>query len=514
MTPRPEARRPSTADSRTVDSRTEARRLTAADPRAEVRRLAADARTEARRLAVPDSRPGVRRPTGPDPRSEGRRPTGPDPRTEPRRSVVGDSRSAVRPRPGPDDLRRTFEAVPPRTSQGDEPFADSWWGRAWVDALESLSMDEARLARGRTYADSGKVAAITVTPGRVVAYVHGSRPRPYRTELRLRVLTDPDWDTFLDAVAARPGHLAALLDKEMPHSLVDAATEAGVVLLPVPDDLDPGCTCPDRGRPCKHVSALCYQMARLLDTDPFVLLLLRGRGERELLEELGHRNAAHEARERPCAATTPSVSAREALADRPLPPLPAPLPLPPHPGQPPAYPGLPGARDPLALDHLATDAAARAHTLLITGVDPLARLTPWQDAVRLAASRPTAGLTATTRALYRELAYATGRTPTDLARAVAAWRQGGAEGLAVLETPWDPPAGPFDRARPALAAADFPRFHPWRNRLTHPDGTLQLRFGHDGRWYGYESEPGEDDWWPRATPDTDPVGTLMGLGGG
>ncbi|MEV7403828.1 SWIM zinc finger family protein [Streptomyces sp. NPDC091267] len=436
------------------------------------------------------------------------------PGSPPRPSARRDPRPVARSRPGPDDLRRTFEAVPARTSGDDEPFADSWWGRAWVAALEALSMDGARLARGRDYADGGHVAAVTVTPGRVVAYVHGSRPRPYRAELRLRTFADADWETFLDAVAARPGHLAALLTKEMPHSLADTAAAAGVVLLPGANDLDPSCSCPDRGWPCKHVAALCYQMARLLDSDPFVLLLLRGRGERELLEDLGRRNAAHSARERPAAPATPSVPAQEALAERFLPPLPAPFPTQPHPGQPPSYPSLPGGREPLALDQLATDAAGRAHALLTTGLDPLAGLTPWQDAVRLAAARPTAGLTATTRALYRELASATGRNITDLARAVAAWRQGGADGLAVLETPWDPPAGPFDRARPALAAAGFPRFQPWRNHLTHPGGTLQLRFGHDGRWYGYESDPGQDEWWPRAAPDSDPVGALLELSGG
>ncbi|CAM5670967.1 hypothetical protein SCALM49S_08937 [Streptomyces californicus] len=205
-------------------------------------------------------------------------------------------------------------------------------------------------------------------------------------------------------------------------------------------------------------------------------------------------------RERPAAPGLLSVAARDAFAVRFRPPLP-PLPAPPHPGQPPSYPDLPGARDPLGLDHLATDAAARAHALLTTGRDPLAGLTAWQDAVRLAASRPTAGLTATTRALYRELAYASGRTTTDLARAVAGWRQGEAEGLAVLETPWDPP-GPFDRARPALAAAGHPRFTPRRNHLTHPGGPLQLRFGRDMRWYGYESDPGAEDWWPARGPWT------------
>ncbi|MFE3326341.1 hypothetical protein ACFXN4_16205, partial [Streptomyces sp. NPDC059176] len=204
-----------------------------------------------------------------------------------------------------------------------------------------------------------------------------------------------------------------------------------------------------------------------------------------------------------------SVPARDALAARPRPALPPPLPVPDHPGRPPVYPHAAGAPDPLALDLLATEAAARAHATLRTGQDPIGGLSPWQDAVRLAAAQPGSGLTATTRALYTALARATGRTPTELARAVAGWRQGGLAGLTVLEESWDPPAGPFDRARPALAAADHPHFRPWRNRLSTP--SLQLRLGRDGLWYGYESDPGRDDWWPRGTPDRDPVGALTAL---
>lgn len=92
---------------------------------------------------------------------------------------------------------------------------------------------------------------------------------------------------------------------------------------------------------------------------------------------------------------------------------------------------------------------------------------------------------------------------------MAAWRQGGLAALVVLEEPWDPPAGPFDRARPALIAADFPHFRPWRNHLS--TRSLQLRFGRDGLWYGYESDPDREDWWPRGTPDADPVGALTAL---
>ncbi len=412
--------------------------------------------------------------------------------------------------PGRDgELRRTFPALPVRP-YGTDTFAETWWGNAWVAALEEMALDSARLGRGKVYAGEGHVDAITVTPGLVLAYVHGSRPRPYRVQIRMRTLADDDWERFLDAAAERPGHIAALLDKDLPQSLADS----GVDLLPGPGDLVPHCSCPDSGHPCKHAAALCYQTARLLDEDPFVLLLLRGRGERELLDALSRRNAALAARSARAAQepALPGVRARDALAPRALPPLPAPLPPPAHPGQPPVYPASPGGPDPFALDQLATDAAARAHALLTTGRDPVAELTLWQDAVRLAATRPGSGLTATTRALYASLATAAGRTPADLARAVAAWRQGGLEGLAVLEEPWDPPAGRFDRARPLLLAADFPAFRPWRNHLTHPRGHIQLRLGHDGLWYAYESEPGHDDWWPRGTPDLDPVGALTGLG--
>ncbi|MFZ3469544.1 SWIM zinc finger family protein [Streptomyces sp. 4.24] len=396
-----------------------------------------------------------------------------------------------------DDRRRTFETVPP----GSE--AVSWWGRAWVSALEAVARDGARLARGRTYAAEGHVDAVTITPGRIVAYVRGSRPRPYRTELSLPAFGDAEWRELLEAVAADPTALAALLDREVPESLAET-------VLPGAGELVAQCSCPDVARPpCKHAAALCYRAARLLDGDPFVLLLLRGRGERELLEELTRRNAAHAAREQPDTTPDfPGVPAREALARTVLPPLPAPVAAPGVAGLPPAYPTDPAAPDPLALDQLAGDAAARALALLTTGEDPMAGLTRWQDAVRLASAHHTAGLTGAARALYRDLARATGRSTTDLARGAAAWRQGGLPALLVLEEPWDPPAGPFDRARPALLAAARGPFRPERNRLT--SRIHQLRLGRDGLWYAYESGPDTADWWPKGRPSPDPVTALLG----
>ncbi|GCD46611.1 SWIM zinc finger family protein [Streptomyces paromomycinus] len=537
------------------------------------------------------------------------------------------------------DRSRTFPPLPQR-SGARGLFAETWWGSAWLDALETTALDSARLARGRTYARDGNVDTVNITPGRIAASVRGSRPRPYNVVIRLRQLTADEWAVLLDSVAAEPAQLTALLAKKLPK----AVAEAGVQLLPGPGDLVPRCSCPDHGNPCKHAAAVCFQVARLLDADPFVLLLIRGRGERELLDELSRRNATLTARESRSAqlaspgtaagppsdarsgpradaraaaaagraaraATAPGSSgareesgaregaeaeyapdsapsepvrqvraprgvlARAALADRLLPPLPPPMPLPPQPGYAPALPDADGLPlDAGALEFLVTDATARAHAYLshiratapeargsslesqatvlesqatvlepqaggpraaltqstgpglpqvhpagpdhpqTSGRSPFPALTTWQDGIRLAAAaHPTAGLTSTTRALYRDLAAATDRTVTDVARAVAAWRQGGLEGLDLLDTTWNPPAGDFDRARSALTAAGLPSLRPRYNHLTDPARGIQLRFGHDNRWYPYESDPGTEDWWPTGRADTDPAGALTAL---
>ncbi|WP_051831650.1 SWIM zinc finger family protein [Streptomyces violens] len=421
-----------------------------------------------------------------------------------------------------------FPAVATGGGDGEE-FAETWWGRAWLDALESTALDTARLARGRAYASGGHVGRITVAPGRISAPVTGSRPYPYRAELRLRPFTDAAWEAFLDGVAARPAHLAALLGRTVPQALAERQDELGVRLLPGPGDLVPRCSCPDRGHPCKHAAALCFQAARLLDADPFVLLLMRGRGERELLDDLSRRNATHSAHsERAARAALPGVPARAALQVRDRPPLPPPLPVPAHPGRPLVLPTADDpAIDPAAIELLAADAAARARACLAgaeavpvpsgeasteDAASPFPARTLWEDAIRLVAgAHPTSGLTASTREIYRGVAEATDRPVSDVARAVAAWRQGGPEGLRLLESTWDPPAGDFDRARSALSAADLPSLRPRHNHLTDAGRGIQLRFGRDGRWYPYESDPGTEDWWPTGRADADPVGALTPL---
>jgi uncharacterized Zn finger protein len=423
---------------------------------------------------------------------------------------------------------RTFDALPP--AKGSRaPFAESWWGRAWLAALEESSLDPGRLGRGRTYARRGAVGQVTVDAGSATATVQGSRPSPYRSRVRVRQLTDRQWDHLLDVIAERAAHIAALLDGEMPPGLADDAEAAGVALLPGPQDLDPACNCPDWGVPCKHAAALCYQVARLLDRDPFVLLLLRGRGEHELTDELGRRNLVRAAAE--AALPSPAAGSRTrvpkartgepagaAFASRTaLPPLPAAPPLPVQAARGPALAGTavpePGV-DPAALELLAIDTALRAHYLLAAALDaprhaataPPVPLTEWQDAVRLAAAHPT-------MEVFARIAANCGRTPTKLAAATRAWRFGGAAALDVLESAWNPPAGRLERDREALRAdwsgGTPPRLRSWRNRWTVEGRNAQLRLGREGLWYPYTKDRGA--WWPAGPPDADPAVVLTAL---
>lgn len=284
---------------------------------------------------------------------------------------------------------RTFEPLPPAPGRG---FAVSWWGQAWLKALEDTALDGQQLKKGRRFAREGAVGAVTVRPGRITAVVRGRDGSRHRSDVLLQELDAAAWDRFLEMAAERAGHIAALLDREMPPHLVEDAATAGVELLPAIGDLEPACTC-DAWDHCPHTAALCYQVARLLDQDPFVLLLMRGRTERALLDSLQELSAA------PCVSEPTAVEgvpAQEAFAARDIvPPLPAPPTLPPEPDGPAHLdtetapePGV----DPAALEFLAAHAAARAHRIL---ADALAKdhqlqpveptLTVDQDTVRLAA---------------------------------------------------------------------------------------------------------------------------------
>ncbi|MEW2071237.1 SWF or SNF family helicase [Streptomyces sp. NPDC007346] len=424
---------------------------------------------------------------------------------------------------GADRAERTFAPLPPPPGRG---FATSWWGRAWLKALEDTALDGQQLKKGRRLAREGGVGAVSVRPGRITAVVRDRDGTGHRSDVLLQELSDQAWDRFLDMAVDRAGHIAALLDREMPPHLVEDAAGAGVDLLPGIGDLEPECSCGTWDH-CPHSGALCYQVARLLDEDPFVLLLMRGRDERRLLDELQVRSAARAVRGGRAGAPEEvdraayGVPADEAFAAGSiLPPLPAPPPVPGEPGLPPSLDtetGPPPGLDPAALEVLAADSAVRAHRMLLEALAPgherqpvAAELTPEQDAVRLAADARPEPWIAT------RLAKGSGRPRADLEAAVRAWRYGGVAALAVLDEEWDPDPDSLARARARLAEAweegERPQLRAAPARWTVVGADVQLRYDRDGRWWPYRKERGR--WVPAGPADDDPASALAGASAG
>jgi uncharacterized Zn finger protein len=406
-------------------------------------------------------------------------------------------------------------------------FGRTWWGRAWLEALEQRArLDPDRLPRGRDYARSGAVGELTLAPGEARARVQGRKTEPYEVRIRVRRFTDDEWDRVLAAISARLGHAAALLDGELPPEIARDAAAAGLDLLPGGGELGPRCSCPDDADPCKHSAAACYLITDALDTDPFALFLLRGRTRDQVLAGIRARRrgtvparAARtgtepgtEAGDHADAGADEGVDARKAFG-APESGLPIPsVPLPPRrPGTPAALPVDPppwrsGLREDLV--ELAADAASRAWEMAVgLSADGGLSLDADADLARRAAR-------ALGTSAFGVLVTRSGVGERDLARHALAWRQGGLTGLDSLHAECDPVADDPDAARLLTAAQSALRAKTGaaqadiqRNRVTA--GRLQLRLGRDLRWYPYARS--DDGWEPSGTPDADPAAALTDL---
>jgi len=176
--------------------------------------------------------------------------------------------------------------VPPRRSTAR---AATWWGKAWVRAVEEAAYAEGDLRAARTLARNGHVGQIATEPGRYVAAVEDARG-VWTVEGTIPVLDPRDVDALVETVAAESGRVAALLAGDLPHTLVEHAEEAGVELLPYGGELGSSCTCDHWADPCVHALAVLQQLAWLVEADPFVLLQLRGLPRDQLLARLHARS--------------------------------------------------------------------------------------------------------------------------------------------------------------------------------------------------------------------------------
>jgi uncharacterized Zn finger protein len=181
------------------------------------------------------------------------------------------------------------DGIRARSQRGS--FATNWWAERWIEALEKV-VAAGRLNRGRTYAREGQVLSLDEVNGAVQARVQGTRPRPYKVTIKLKPLSDRQWNKVIDALAPQALFAAQLLAGEMPQEIDAVFAAAGSSLFPVTaGELETECSCPDWANPCKHVAATHYILAEQLDEDPFLLFRLRGRSQEQVMAALRARRS-------------------------------------------------------------------------------------------------------------------------------------------------------------------------------------------------------------------------------
>lgn len=160
----------------------------------------------------------------------------------------------------------------------------TWWGERFLAALETFT-DSGRLARGRSYANPGRILEHGFEKGTMRARVRGNinpyfgvyEEPIYRTSIALGRIDAKDWARLIEHIGARADLVTRLLMHEMPENIESAFDDLGRHLLPHDQrDITTKCSCPDWANPCKHVAGLYYVMARELDGDPFLLFEWRG----------------------------------------------------------------------------------------------------------------------------------------------------------------------------------------------------------------------------------------------
>jgi uncharacterized Zn finger protein len=190
-------------------------------------------------------------------------------------------------------------------------IGDTWWSQRFITVLESIGVGE-RLQRGKRYARTGQVLSIDMVPGQVTASVQGSRRRPYRVIIEIRVFSPAEWNAAEAVMASSAVFMAKLLAGDMPEEIEEAFLEASGSLFPVSaDGFESECSCPDWENPCKHIAAVYFLLAEAFDDDPFLIFAWRGRDKAELLAGLRSRRRGGRATTKPLAAVPELLEAPE-----------------------------------------------------------------------------------------------------------------------------------------------------------------------------------------------------------
>lgn len=150
----------------------------------------------------------------------------------------------------------------------------TWWARSFQRSFEDLAVGESDVTEGRSLARSKQLAKVLVMPGMASGVVR--LPTMEQVLAQARIDPVPGPEEYADVVASSTAFGIALLDGQVSEELISAWAEAGLDPVPSPDEITTACECSAWTQPCAHALAVLHRVAIATDTDPMVLLALRG----------------------------------------------------------------------------------------------------------------------------------------------------------------------------------------------------------------------------------------------
>ena len=167
-------------------------------------------------------------------------------------------------------------------------FGLTWWGQRWLDSLTHIDFAN-RIPRGARYARNGSVREVVFAQDGVIkARVKGTRPAPYKIEIRVPPFPEEGKRKLIKALSEHPALLARLLNRELPEEVLPMAVQCGLKVFPASwKDLGMHCSCPDWAVPCKHIAAVIYKVSQEIDNDPFLVFRMHGLDVAAEVEALG-----------------------------------------------------------------------------------------------------------------------------------------------------------------------------------------------------------------------------------
>ncbi|MEE8603152.1 hypothetical protein [Euzebya tangerina] len=164
------------------------------------------------------------------------------------------------------------------------------WPERWRAVLGDGGHElERRVRQGVATYRSGRVSDVRLDIGRVSARVQGSRATPFLVEIGIPTLTREEWEIVLDLLASTVRYSARLLAGQHPEGLEEEAEAAGVRLFPRRDEISVAAGHSGED-PFPVAGAAVWEAVGVrLDSGPFPLLQLRGRGRDRILRDIARR---------------------------------------------------------------------------------------------------------------------------------------------------------------------------------------------------------------------------------